>query len=169
MRKSKAIRLVLLGSTSVALAACDESPPADARFFTSVEECSTVNPGATCQESFGKSREAYVAEAPRYNRREACEAEFGAGNCESREAGAGGMGSFFMPMMMGYMLGNAFNRPVYRGPDNSAVMRTGGKFYNVGNFAGTGRSAAFRPAQTAQAMRGGFGGTAASHRTSSGG
>ena len=76
---------------------------------------------------------------PRYSRKEECEAEFGAGNCETRETDGGG--SFFVPMMMGYMLGNAFRQPVYRGPDNGAMMRSGGKFYNVGTFAGAGRAA----------------------------
>ena len=52
-----------------------------------------------------------------------------------------------MPMMMGYMLGNAFNRPVYRGPNNSAMMQTGGRFFNVGTFAGAGRTAPFQRAQ----------------------
>jgi uncharacterized protein YgiB involved in biofilm formation len=167
MKKSKAIRLVLLGSTGLTLAACDQSPPSDATFFSKVEDCIAVKNESTCRDGFAKSEEAFVAEAPRFTRKEQCEAEFGAGNCETRETRAG-TGSFFMPMMMGYMLGNAFNRPVYRGPNNSAMMQTGGRFFNVGTFAGAGRTAPFQRAQFTPVQRGGFGSTATAHRTSAG-
>ncbi len=165
MKKSKAIRLVLLGGAGFALAACDEAPSADARFFASAKECSAVLSDTTCKDEFAKSEAAHVAEAPRFTRKEQCETEFGAGNCETRETGTG---SFFMPMMMGYMLGNAFNRPVYRGPDNSAMMRSGGNAYNVGGFGGAGRAAPFQGTQITQVQRGGFGSSASSHRTSAG-
>jgi uncharacterized protein YgiB involved in biofilm formation len=79
------------------------------------------------------------------------------------------MGTFFMPMMMGYMLGSAFRQPVYRGPDNSALMRSGNGFYNVGRFSGTGRAAAFKPTRITPVQRGGFGATASSFRGSYGG
>lgn len=166
MKKSRSIRLVLLGSTSLALAACDEAPPPDGRFFRTVEECRAVLSEAACREGIEKSEQKAVAEAPRYSRKEECEAEFGAGNCETRPAA--GMGSFFMPMMMGYMLGNAFSQPVYRGPNNGAVVRSGSKVFNVGSFAGAGRTAGFQPGQITQVQRGGFGRTAAAYRTSSG-
>src|SRR5688500_2029156 len=119
MKKSKAIRLVLLGSTGLTLAACDQSPPSDATFFAKVEDCIAVKSEPTCREGFAKSEQEFAAEAPRFTQKEECEAQFGAGNCETRQDRAGS-GSFFMPMMMGYMLGNAFNRPVYRGPNNTA-------------------------------------------------
>jgi uncharacterized protein YgiB involved in biofilm formation len=167
MKKSKAIRLVLLGSTGLTLAACDQSPPSDATFFSRVEDCIAFKSESTCRDGFAKSEEQWVAEAPRFTKKEQCEAEFGAGNCETAQAGAG-RGSFFMPMMMGYMLGNAFNRPVYRGPNNSAMVQTGGRFFNVGTFAGAGRTAPFQRAQFTPVQRGGFGSTASAHRTSAG-
>jgi uncharacterized protein YgiB involved in biofilm formation len=165
MKKSTAIRLVLLGSTGLTLAGCDQSPPSDATFFSRVEDCIAVNSESTCRDGFAKSEMEFVAEAPRFTQKEQCEAEFGAGNCETRQAGTG---SFFMPMMMGYMLGNGFNRPVYRGPNNAAMMQTGGRFFNVGTFAGTGRAAPFQRAQFTPVQRGGFGSTANAYRTSAG-
>jgi uncharacterized protein YgiB involved in biofilm formation len=156
MKKSRSIRLVLLGGAGV--------------YSESV-----------CLDAKTQSEKDYLAQAPRFSRKEECEKEFGAGNCETPQAAStassGGTG-FFMPMMMGYMLGNMmggggnrFNAPVYRGVDNSAVMARNGKFMNVGSFAGAGaRSAtAFRPAtQMTPVSRSGFGSTAASYRTSSG-
>ena len=57
MKKSKAIRLVLLGSTGLTLAACDQSPPSDATFFSKVEDCIAVKSESTCRDGFAKSEE----------------------------------------------------------------------------------------------------------------
>jgi uncharacterized protein YgiB involved in biofilm formation len=168
MKKSRAIRLVLLGSTGLTLAACGQSPPSDATFFSKVEDCIPVKGEAACRDGFAKSEASWAEEAPRFNQKEQCEAEFGAGNCETREARTGS-GGFFLPMMMGYMMGRGFNSPVYRGPHNSAMVQTGGKFFSVGTFAGAGRTAPFQRGQFTPVQRGGFGSTAAGHRTSAGG
>lgn len=170
MKKSKSIRLALLGSTGFALVACDEAPPTDARFYANVDECRAIHGKASCEQAFTQSEATHAAEAPQFNRKEECEAEFGAGNCETKTASTsgGGMGSFFMPAMMGYMMGNAFSQPVYRGPDNSATTRSGGNTYKVGSFAGNGRASAFQASPVTQVARGGFGGRAAAYRTSAG-
>ena len=161
MKKSRAIRLVLLGSTGLTLAACSQKPPSDATFFARVEDCIPVKGEAACRDAFAKSEASWAAEAPRFNQKEQCEAEFGAGNCETRQR----TGGFFMPMMMGYMMGSRFNSPVYRGPNNSALVQTGGKMFNAGTFAGDGRAAAFQRGRFTPVQRGGFGSTAAGHRT----
>ena len=87
-----------------------------------------------------------LAEAPRFGRKQQCEQEFGAGNCESRQEAGGG--SFFMPMMMGYMMGNMmggnrFSQPVYRGPGNTAVMPSGGRLLECRTFRQRGRGRPF--------------------------
>lgn len=172
MKKSRSIRLVLLGSAGIALAACgDDSLPVDSKFFTDAKECSAVYSSDSCSAAEAEAKKAFLTEAPRFNRKEECEAEFGPGNCETRQEAGGS--SIFMPLMMGYMLGNMlggnrFNQPVYRGPNNSAVMPNNGKSFNVGSFA-SGGTAAFRPAaQVTQVARGGFGSTAQAHSSTSG-
>lgn len=177
MKKSSTVRLVLLGSAGIALGACgDDGPPKDAKFFSSLNECSSIHGEASCQDAKTASEKIHLAEAPRFGRQQECEAQFGAGNCETRQAGAS---SFFLPLMAGYMMGKmsgggAFNQPVYRGPNNAAVMPSGGRVFNVGSFAGTGAGAGgaaiFKPAQRIAAVtRGGFGQTASIAQTSSGG
>ncbi len=175
MKKSRSIKLVLLGSASFALVACgDDGPPQDARFFADTQQCAALYDQSICETAKTEAEQKFVAEAPRFTRKEECEAEFGAGNCETQQTAGGG--SLFMPMLMGYMLGNAlggnrFNQPVYRGPDNSALTSNGRRTFSIGNFAGTGRAAAtaFRPsAQPMQVSRGGFGSTSTAYRTSSG-
>lgn len=168
MKKSKSIRLVLLGSASLAIAACDDhKPPPDGRVFRTVEECTAVLDAAKCREGADQSRRSAEAEAPRFTRKQECEAQFGAGNCETHSGGS------FMPMMMGFMLGNMmgnmFSQPVYRDRNDNAVVSSGGGVYGVGRFSGAGRSASFQPAQVAQIQRGGFGGTASALRARAGG
>lgn len=167
MKKSRAVRLVLLGGAGAALAACDPAPPPDARFYTGVAECAPIEGEAACEQAFAESKATFAAEAPQFARKEECEAEFGVGNCETRESGSGG--GFFMPMMMGYMLGSAFRQPVYRGPGDNAIVRSGGSSYSIGRFDGIGRTAAFQPGQVTRVQRGGFGSTAARYRSSAGG
>lgn len=189
MKKSRSIRLVLLGSASIALAACgDDGPPQDARFFSNLQECSAIYDTSQCLDAQKQAAQSFAADAPKFTQKEQCEAEFGAGNCETQQVATGGQqpaggeqsagsgSSFFMPMLMGYMMGNMLggNRyaaPVYRGPDNTAITQNRGKMFNVGNFAGGGRTAAstFRPAaQVAQVQRGGFGSKATAFRSSAG-
>ena len=177
MKKSKTIRLVLLGGTSLALAGCDDQPPSDAKFFSSLQECTAHYSEDKCRTLVKKAEEQHVAEAPKYNRNEECEAQFGVGNCETRQVQTeSGFGSFFMPMMMGYMLGNmmggsSWGSPVYRDRNNTAFTNApGGRTYNVGNFdASPGRNASFQQGQLTQVARNGFGASARSYSGSSGG
>ena len=138
-------------------------------YFRACNQCAACLHGdAACLDAKQKSEAVHVAEAPKFAHKEACESEFGAGNCETRQSSTGS--SMFLPLMMGYMLGKGFNQPVYRGLDNSAVTKSGGKFFNVGSFSGAGNVTAFKPALTSTPIqRGGFGKTATAYRVSSGG
>lgn len=166
MKKSRSIRLALMGTASVALAACGDSnePPPGAQFYSTQQECEVLYDAAACRAAFADAEQKQVAEGPRFSRKEQCEAEYGAGNCETHQAAGGG--SYFMPFLMGYMVSNMFNggryaQPVYRGPDNSAVVASGGRKYNVGNFDTAAGRTAFRPtAAVTPTPRGGFGTTA---------
>ena len=176
MKKSKSIRLALLGSTGFALVACDEAPPTDARFYASVDECSAIHGKASCEQAFAQSEATHAAEAPQFNRKEECEAEFGAGNCETKTASTsgGGMGSFFMPMMMGYMVGRMLSpgmpgaagrmgspttaRPVYS--DRGGFLHAGGA--QVGRLAPGATGIGPSGMATRVTTRGGFGSSARS-------
>jgi uncharacterized protein YgiB involved in biofilm formation len=172
MKKSRSIKLALLGSASMALAACgDDGPPDDSRFFAETRECAAVYGDAPCADAALMAEETHLVQAPKFALREQCEAEFGDGNCETRQTASGS--SFFMPLLMGYMMGNMlsgnrFSQPVYRGRDGGAVMNNGGRLFNVGNFGGTtaaGRTASFRPAQASPIARGGFGSMSAAYNS----
>jgi uncharacterized protein YgiB involved in biofilm formation len=176
VRKSRSVQLALMGTAAMTMAACgDAGPPPDSRFFADVKECTSQTGDAqACEAAKAESEKTHAQEAPKFARKEQCEAEFGAGNCETQQAASGG-GSFFMPLLMGYMMGNMmsggnrFSQPVYQGRDGKAVMPANGRMYNVGNFNRGGTATAFQPAsRVSEVSRGGFGGTSTRYRSSGG-
>jgi len=154
MKRTRAIRLALLGTVGlVGLAACDDGNPLGQEgFFQTETECAKSNNPDACRQAVADARAEHLKTAPAFNSREACEAKFGAENCmETREkpgqvaqatpavpgapaaAASEGGGSWFMPMMMGFMMGNMLggrSQPVYRDTTNTAY--SGGK--PVGSF-----------------------------------
>ncbi|WP_230086328.1 DUF1190 domain-containing protein [Halomonas sp. 328] len=146
-RRKRSQRLVLaaMGVASVTLSACGQAPnPQDERervvgvdfegeqAYRSVDECvaADVYTRSTCEDAYRLALEA----APRFTSLEACEARFGEGSCEAppQPAATGQQGGgWFMPAMMGYMVGNmmsntsrgrtlqqVYQEPVYRDRGN---------------------------------------------------
>lgn len=130
MKRSRHIRLALLGTAGLmTLTACEDAgddPLASGRFFPDAKACAAAYDGETCDRAYQTAQDEHARTAPKFADREACEAEFGAENCTpvpaaTAEAG----GSWFMPMMMGYMMGRmtggAFAAtPLYRDTQNTA-------------------------------------------------
>lgn len=168
MKRSQQIRLVLLGSASaIALTACDQAQdlPKDAKFFRDQAQCEAEIKGTDCKKAFEESRDAHVKTAPRFETLQECQAKFGDDNCTpatppGQQTAAGSSGGFFMPLMMGYMMGrmgnNVVSQPVYRDAKNTAYAG-GGKSAGqaIGRF-GQGASAS-RGASDLAVARGGFG------------
>lgn len=87
MKRSKSVRLVLLGSVPFALAACDGQPQAtrevrQTQNFSSVSECERAQiPSAICQAAREDARERGERVAPRYLDLQRCEEDFVTANC----------------------------------------------------------------------------------------
>ncbi|MBM3523538.1 MAG: DUF1190 domain-containing protein [Alphaproteobacteria bacterium] len=122
MKRSRKVRLALLGSASaLSLAACDEAkdPLAEGGFFRDPVECARSLDRGACEQAFAEARGEHLRSAPAFATREACEQAHGAANCawqeanpspdqikEPRQGTAPSGGGWFMPLMMGYMVGN---------------------------------------------------------------
>lgn len=183
MKRSTSITLLLMGSATLAMVACDDSKPTQAGVYSSIEECTAngTHTAAECRDQFDKAKQEHIKSGPKFSSREDCEAEFGRDRCErpSNASNNNGGGSFFMPLMMGYMVGkmmngggSAFSQPLYR--PNSAPSGGGG--YSPGTWrtsnntevarqtgATSVSSNAFRSSgQTTTLSRGGFGARGAS-------
>jgi uncharacterized protein YgiB involved in biofilm formation len=158
----------MMGAGGIALTACDE-PQVDANVFRDVEQC-IDQPGASrdaCEEAYTAAAAQHAAVAPKYVDKADCEADFGAGQCETAPYRTQDGGSVFMPLMMGYMMGSMLGgrggfgaQPLYRSADAPGTFRTADNT-SVGSTTGAtkvARSATAAPtAKTSTVSRGGFG------------
>lgn len=186
MKRSRHTAVALLGAAAFGLAACQETPATDAASFENLDSClAAATPGGwftpeDCQSTFAEAQALHDETAPRYEDAALCEQEHGAGNCQADPAASaqgGGMGSVFMPLMMGYLLGSMLGggRPVAQ----PIMTKPGGGFTtpggtSIGNIGGAGKVStdAFtkapvtkgQPAMSAAdvSKRGGFGATGSS-------
>jgi uncharacterized protein YgiB involved in biofilm formation len=156
MKRSASLRLVLMGSAAFTLSACDES--VEVGVFETVEQCQVMGYSeSACETAIQTAAREHLQSAPRYATKADCEAEFGRCETPAQAAGdtppgsgttdqtpgqvaqnqGGGFGSFFMPMMAGYMIGNmmgnrgAMAQPLYR-PVGETARRAGGGFFTGG-------------------------------------
>ncbi len=124
-RKSLPTASAVALSVTVALSGCSPAPrQEEAQIYRNAEECKQVYPDQPqlCDQVFGSAQMDHLATAPRFDGQAQCEADFGVGNCEPAPenpasqaptdpqtggtAQASSGGGWFMPMMMGYMMGN---------------------------------------------------------------
>ena len=190
MKRSTQVKLLLMGSATLILSACGDDKD-NAPVFTSIEECTKtgVYTEEFCKKGLEEAQQQHMKTAPRFQSKEDCEKAYGAGQCgfgpaapqQQQQHASGGHsssgegGSFFMPLMMGYMLGNMLNnnRPGYAEPQ----YRQPPSNYNAGGSNNSGYAKG-RPSITdipsassssgsgssgggSSIARGGFGGSAA--------
>ncbi|EGF91685.1 hypothetical protein ABI_01150 [Asticcacaulis biprosthecium C19] len=125
----------------------------DAIVYNSLAECKAAQADdRICDEA--QSQAAAAQEGRTYSRKEQCEAEYGAGHCESRNGGG-----WFVPALTGFMLARAMNNV-----DLDTYRRRGGNAYAAPVYAGGSRAASrsdpSKPGYKASS-RGGFGGSSA--------
>lgn len=172
-RSSHSLALGGLAAASVGLAGCEPAPPEDVK-FTSVQECVSSGFGQEfCDTQYQRALAAHAENAPKFDSRAACEAEWGVGDCRPQATSSGG--SVFMPFMAGYLLSSAMQSAYYR---NDRDYWYGGGSLSGGRYTGTpiyrsrtggdvtitksapGKPAAVKPVNinTRTAARSGFGG-----------
>lgn len=151
MKRSRNVALVLLAGS---LAGCDEKPPSD-RIFDSVAACREEFDEDTCRRKVEEAERLHAQSVPHFEDQAQCEAEYGAASCKrtteppSGFAAAPPSGGWFIPAMMGFMMGRALSAPpipLYYGPRNAAAPNPderpvySGSSYYGGASGGTGRS-----------------------------
>lgn len=188
---------VAIAITAVfALSGCEESDET-VSLYMNAQECAQANPSqaAQCEDSYRTALQEAQRTAPKYATMEDCVAEFGDAQCtqtasidgnpvntenannlnpdSSQMAQANSGGSFFMPLMAGYMMGRLMGggapaQPLFssRNPNSPANGKfvdatgrnygpaVGGRQMNVPKTAMTPK-----PSTTSTITRGGFGNT----------
>jgi len=171
MKRSKSVKLLVMGAGALALTACDE--PQDVGVFESIEQCVSLGgfEQTLCEDNFKTAASEHINVAPKYTSATDCEADFGVAQCETAPQKTTSGGSVFMPMMMGYMMGSMLGgnsrvatQPLYRSADDKANFRTGDNSKVAGKpgISKVPASVAKAPTRkTSTVRRGGFGKTAA--------
>ena len=148
MKRSKKAALVLMvPAATLLLASCGEERE-QALVFSTQEECaqSSLTTTAQCEADFANAKALHPHVAPKYISQQECEADFGAGQCETAPQQTTTGHSVFMPMMMGFLAGQMMNsgagatagaqnfqqggrnniptQPLYKSRDDRSTFRT---------------------------------------------
>ena len=121
-RSRKAALILMVPAATFTLASCVKHPDEDALVYQTPEQCaaSGLSTKAQCEADYQQAVALHPQTAPKYANKAECEADFGVGGCETAPQQNAQGGSFFMPLMMGYLAGQMLNRG-------------GGQFTNGGN------------------------------------
>ncbi|MBS9424327.1 DUF1190 family protein [Photorhabdus caribbeanensis] len=175
------------------LSACEKSDET-VSLYMNADECSQANPSQSeqCTTAYNNALKEAEKTAPKYATKEDCIAEFGEAQCTQTPAQAGlgatasstttngeaqaqqqQSGSFWMPLMAGYMMGrlmgggSAPSQPLFSSksatsPANGQFVDASGKSYGPATAGGRSMTVpktamAPKPATTTTITRGGFG------------
>ena len=153
----RAARGSLLLATALSVAACEDDA-VEARVFSDLDACLAETAGSQdlqaadeCRSAFETARAEHERTAPRYAEAALCEEQHG-GECTVQQASGGG--SFFMPLMMGYMMGNLMSggggalrsQPLYRTAGGRYATATGATRVAALSGSQSLRPSAFAPA-----------------------
>lgn len=182
---------VALAITAVFMLAGCEKTDETVSMYQNADDCSSANPGksAECTASYNNALKEAERTAPKYASREDCVAEFGEGQCQQAPAQAGmapenqaqaqSSGSFWMPLMAGYMMGRMMSGGFQQQPLFSSKNPASPAYGQYTDASGKGYGAAQpgrtmtvpktamapKPATTSTVTRGGFGESVAKQST----
>lgn len=185
-RSRKAALMFMVPAATLILSGCGSEKTVEAQVFNTPDECAAFyNPPAECQAAFAEAQALHPQVAPRYANKQECEADFGVGRCETapEQHQQQAQGSFFMPMMMGFLAGQMLNRggmapqqqqqssaaaasgrnnvpnqPLYKARDDQRTFRTATNTPVASQPGATQiRPSAVQPKPATLARRGGFG------------
>lgn len=182
IKRSRHVALILAGTATLALSACRDEQ-VDAQSFPDLESCIAASKDSSlwftqddCRRNFAQAQKEFEETAPRYESKELCEQEHGAGNCGGDPAAQqqGGGGFSFMPLLVGYMMGSMlsrgggmFSQPMVRTADGRYATPKGDQSFASNRAAGKVSPQTFqrapstigKPPMTATqvSQRGGFG------------
>ncbi len=123
MRRLKRSRVLhvssLMATASFSLAACGSPQrvpapePEPTLAYQSLDECKAANdiPDNECDAALAKAQQEAAKTAPRYATREECEGQWGPSQCQPNTNG----GSYFSPLLTGFIVGQLLNGGGYRG------------------------------------------------------
>lgn len=173
--------LALVISSILLVSGCDQQTDS-ATMYKTVEDCRHAQPDQAnqCQAAFQHAQQEAARTAPKYQNRADCVAEFGEDQCQQMtQAEPQHSGSFWMPLMAGYMMGRMLNnrpqaQPLFTprsatSPGRGQFVDASGRSYGAATSGRTtpvtGSTFTPKPSSTNTITRGGFGRTVANQAT----
>ncbi|KUM42524.1 DUF1190 domain-containing protein [Pseudomonas sp. EpS/L25] len=102
MKRSKRLRLVLLGATPLIVTGCNDKPETGYLYRDPVDcQSAGVFKAGLCEQEYARVVVLHSQIAPRYRSRVDCEADFGIGRCQAVDQTF----SAYAPPISGYLLG----------------------------------------------------------------
>lgn len=145
-------RVLTLLVCCAALAACDQDQTVTeqrVKIYPSLAACEAEQSVADCTAAFQGAQQQQLATAPQYNTLQACEDRYGPAACMPYQSATG---SWFIPAMVGFMVGHALGGAVYQ----PVYVDRGGWAYSGGEILGTYRRGC-APGQTGPGCNSGVG------------
>lgn len=175
MKRSTTATLVLMGAAPLLLTACGHDQQASQQNFTSIDSCTNAGvPLAACQTARNDALTNAQKTAPHYLTREQCVATYGEDMCEQSSNTT--QGSFWFPLMTGFLISRMFNggSSMYY-PAGAVFLQRSGNYYSptAGVYSGSYASSSsgwrtvsagsdgFGGSRAITASRGGFGSSSA--------
>jgi uncharacterized protein YgiB involved in biofilm formation len=149
----------LMAGTAMSISACDGSPAAanwngdppaatsevDAKTYASLDACKSSGDmtAEQCDTAYAQAQKDSAANAPKFGDQQSCEERYGVSQCVPRNDNNGG--SFFTPLLTGFIVGQALNNmggryygaPMYRDRQGTYY---GGSGYPLSRDYVTGRT-----------------------------
>lgn len=181
MKRSRALTLLSMGASVLALTACgNNSELLPAKVYASVEECVAdgARDKAQCETAMMAAEDAYEAAYPKFESEAQCEDIAGEGNCEKDRPSS--RDHQWRPSMVGFLIGSAIGSRVQPQPVLPNASSTSGystaagvAIVRSGATASVPASAAARATsaqvtRVATSARGGFGSSAVAHASTGG-
>lgn len=145
MKRSRSVVLTsIMAGSGLTVAACDDGgaarpnpqfsdPPAatasageaasEVRQYASLDECKSagVYAPAFCEQSFAAAQADHEKNAPKFSDQQSCEERYGVDQCVPRSQAGGG--SFFTPLLTGFIVGQALSNLGGGGYGGRAIYR----------------------------------------------
>ena len=109
-RQRPVLALGTIAASAFLLSGCGDEAPTD-KVFSSVDQCvSSGMDREVCQVAYQDAIKGHLDNAPRFDAKAACEAEYGDSQCIEQHGNSNsGGGSFFTPFLTGYLVSSAVN------------------------------------------------------------
>lgn len=154
-KRTLVVSLLVLGAGAASVAYyMSRGEKTDNRIFKSLEQCKKESsyPAGECETQFKAAKAAHEKNAPLFPSKAACEQEFDKCENPSRETGRS---SYFMPAMMGYLIGRHAGRGFQSAPLFRRAGDAAGRYRQMAPFprpvarTGSGTSSASRASRSA--------------------